>query len=457
MQKRSKSLILTANSSGFSLMELLVVLAILGVVAAGTSAQLLSNHKSVLKLQSKANMTQTMTLMHKAFGKNMSTAARTCAETLQPVSQFSPNGVTPVEIRMGDHEAYSAGAKIPGQTEFTVSRIYLSDNFPLIQRPNSYVSTLYLEAAIGPDQQRMKPRAIATVVVTIDGAGKIASCNVSTQTPSSRETCDAMYGMTWDDAANECQQALALDENFNMTACPAGTRKVGQTCIPTATGCANGQLARGFDLGQVQSCEEPPLNPAVGIPTQSVAAPVEGVPDQTPVPVPSPGIRLPAVSSGTGAGSAPAAPSPTPSSCIDLIGAVNYAYCNANATCKAFLETNPPADANCVAQTSVAYATPAPTSTPSLAPPADLTCACNSSRIGNGEYCMYCIENVDYGYGYVDYAYGVSRCTDGNLVPDPGASASVQYPPPLCSGGYAPVRMSGEGFRQFDGYDIREN
>ena len=400
-------------------------------------------------------MTQSMNLMHKAFAKNKDTT-RTCAQTLQPVGQFAPNAMTPVTISMGANEVYTQGSKVSGQAEFEISRMYLSDNFPLVQRPNSYVSTLYMEALVGPTKQMMKSRAVATVVVTIDAAGKIKECNVSTQQPSNRETCDAMYGMTWDEGAQECQQALSLDANFNMSTCPAGTHKVGQTCIPTASGCANGQLARGFDLGIVQTCEEPPLNPAVGEPTQSVAGPVEGQPNQTPAPLASPGQRLPAVSTS---GVTPAvSASATPSSCIDLIGTTNYNYCYANLTCRAYLASNPPAGPECVAQTSIAYATPAPARTPSPAPPPDLTCACNDARIANGEYCMYCIPQVDYGYGYVDYAYGVSKCSNGNLVPDQTASAAAEFPPPECSGGYAPVRRTLYNgtyrYRQMNGYNL---
>jgi prepilin-type N-terminal cleavage/methylation domain-containing protein len=441
------------KSQGFSLVEMMVVVGILSVVAVGTSMQLISIFKDQIRLQSKSNMVQTNTLISKAFGKRSKTsvAARSCAQTLIAPNGFDKNGDTDVQLQMSAAELYTEGSTIAGTGNFTINKLYLSDVVSLApDRPDSYLTNLYIVADVGPADAplRTKPRSIATVVVTLNpNANTIKSCDVGVTTPTAKETCTAIDGMHWDETLVQCEQDIALDTNHKFEKCLDGTKRIGGVCIPSASGCGPGQVAAKFDRGQVQACATPPLNPAIGRPTQSVPTAVEGVPNQPPPLVSNPGTLSPPV---TTAPIPSTAPPTTAASCAapNSLGTATFDYCIGISSCQAQMPGMIEADGSCVATIPVTYSTPPPAATPSPAPPADYTCQCNSARIANGAYCSYCVRDVDLGYGFVDYAYGVSQCQGGNLVP----VSTTSFDTSTCGGGYAPTKYINSTFQQYRGY-----
>lgn len=440
------------GEAGFNLIELVTVVGILAVVTAGTSAYLLSEARSQIKLGSKANLIQTSDRIAKAFGSSTRiSGARSCSDILRPVNTFSPNGETDVRLDFGGQEVYQAGGQVSGVNNFSVNRIYLTDKIDLApQRPNTYLASLYLVGDIGPADNalRSKPRNVATIVLKLNPDQTIAECNVSVPNETDAEICNGMYGMTYN--GRTCVQALNVDNNYNLANCPAGTRNISGVCLPTPSGCANGQVAKGFDLGVTQGCAEPPLNPAVGVATLGVPPPVEGQPNQVPPRAVASVEPLVPVTSVT----IPPSTSPTtpPAACgVDgeTMDPINYAYCQQEPECLARI--NGVTSTNCSSTQPTAYVPPpANTTTPSNAPPADNSCQCSTARIPHGEYCSYCSRNVNIGYAFVDYAYAVNRCENGNLVPVPGAAFD---PTGECAGGYAPTRYDRNNFRQYGGYD----
>lgn len=449
------------KQSGFSLVELMVTVGILSVIAVGTSVQLLGQFRDQQKMQSKLNMVQTGTLINKVFGKT-STNAASCAASLQAIAPFNTaNGsINNVQVFLpGDDtndqtKALKAGSKVPGPSQFTVNKIYLGDTVQLPSRANSYLTSLYMVADVGALDllMRTKPRALATVVVTINPTTqKIAECNVSTQMPDAQQACNGLYGMRWNQQTGNCDQDLALDTNFQLTECPAGTQPIGGVCLPTPSGCANGQIATGFDRGITQNCSQPPLNPAVGVPTNPVPPPVAGVQDQTPQPVSNPGNYSGGVTSGTIAPPAAATPPPLCSNGTSM-EASNYDQCNSSSACRPMLSGITRVDAaTCTGRSTASYVPPTTAVTPSNAPPNDGSCQCNRARIADGDYCVYCIRDINIGYRYVDYAYGINKCVNGNLQPDDTAVVDTSQ----CSGGYAPARVINGGVRQLPGYQIQ--
>ncbi len=447
---------ITSNTSGFSLIELVVVLGILGIVAAGTSAHLLNTHREQTRLGSKTNMMQTEGLIAKAFSIKNAATARTCKQSLQLVGAFSKTGDSDVQIDLGD-AVLKAQAKIAGMNQFTINRLYLGDTLDLgPQRPNYYLANLYMTAEIGPMDRlfKTKPRNIATIVVRIDpGTNALVDCNVSTTAMNDNDVCDGMYGMEWN--GTRCEQKLNLDPDFNLQICPNGTHNISGICVPTPSGCGPGQIADGFDLGIVQACATPPLNPAFGVPTLSVPAPVQGVPDQIPArSVASVDPLVPVTQTPIPPQSTPL---PTSAACQvngATMDSANYALCEADPVCKQMMIDSGVTSNNCGTTQTVSYSTPSPTATPSNAPPTDLSCQCNTARVANGDYCSYCSSNINIGYKFVNYAYAVNRCVSGNLVPVPTASSAFD-PIDECSGGYAPTYFDGSRYRQFEGYDLR--
>ena len=440
------------RQAGYSLIELVMVVGILGVVAAGTSAHLLNQYREQNRMGSKANMIQTEGLIAKAFSKTAS-GARACNQILKPVENFSATGETDVRLDFGGTDILQASGKVTGITQFTINRLYLSDKISLApQRPNSYLANLYMIGDVGPmdRQTRTKPRNVGTIVVTLNPDNTISECNVSVSQMTENQVCDGMYGMYWNDG--KCEQKLNIDPSYNLKGCFNGTHDVAGICVPTASGCANGQIADGFDLGVTQGCAEPPLNPAVGVATLGVPPPVEGVPDQIPQRSVSSVPALVPVTTGSIAPSS--TPQATPAECAvngATMDTANYALCMANSYCAAALTAaGGVTGTNCATTQPVAYSPPS--STPSNAPPNDGSCQCNSARIANGDYCSYCSSNINIGYQFVDYAYAVNKCKNGNLVPVGGAAFD---PLDECSGGYAPTKYIGGKYRQIGGYDLR--
>lgn len=439
---------------GFSLVELMVAVGILSIVAVGTSMQLVNTFNDMYRTNSRANMVQTQSLIGKVFTKTSANAAA-CNQILHFTNGFNTADGSQNDVNLtisGTTLDTVQNSKVSGVADFKINRLYLGDTISLApERPNSYLTNLYMVADTGPWSalMRSRPHALATIVVTLDSAGGLKECNVTTAPPAAKETCDALYGMSWNEATGECDQALVMDSDYNFTACPPGTHKINDVCKPTPSTCAYGQIARGFDLGIATNCSEPPLNPAVGRPSFGVPPPVEGQPNYQPVAQPSPGPTIPPVTATPIAGGPPTTAATTCTN-PEAIGSTTYAACLAIPTCAAQMQASGTINAgNCTTTTTVAYSTPAPTATPSIAPPNDGSCACNDARISNGQYCVYCVPNVNLGYGYVDYSYGADKCVNGNLVPD--STASVDFSE--CSGGRAPARRLPTGkYLQYQGY-----
>ncbi|RYZ69943.1 MAG: hypothetical protein EOP05_14070 [Proteobacteria bacterium] len=108
----------------------------------------------------------------------------------------------------------------------------------------------------------------------------------------------------------------------------------------------------------------------------------------------------------------------------------------------------PPVSNSCEYQPAIPYVTPDLTAVqPDPPAPPDLSCQCNSRRIASGEFCMYCVQDADLGYGYADYTYGVSQCDSGNLkdIPNPG----LYEPVATCGNTYGRARRIGDRFQQY--------
>ncbi len=424
------------STKGFSLIEVMIAMMITGILTIGVSSNLLDMTRAQKASESNSNAIEVQKMILSSFaGMNKVTgAACTSVLSLTGAPQFGTTaGVTNVSLAIPGLPALQAGATITaGSQSFRVDRIYLSDNTPISTAPTGnaqmYISNLYIESSTGAFGSMLgKKRNIGSMTVTLEN-GVLTACNAKALSMNSATMCGNMAGFVWNTASGKCTQYIAPTAGGGGVEidCPPGTwRRSDNQCVPVASDCGNGRVAKGFRLGLVSSCTNASIGPAVGLPapisppTIAPAVPSQAASGAPSAPTPPTNPFTPPVASQNI--SAPTVPPAPPSSCVNgtTINETNYNLCeNGNEICD--LSGYTAVDNSCSVQEALAYTTPnLATNPPSVAPPANNTCMCNNRRIADGEYCMYCVNNIHFGWGYRNYTFGVSQCSAGVLVEIP--------------------------------------
>jgi type II secretory pathway pseudopilin PulG len=451
-------------SQGFSIVEVMVavgLLAVLGLGAAGLIAKMSSQTESEASQRALVSLTRRI-LTELSERKSTKLAPVACTTVFSLDSTLTPafNGAASAKNNarlLIDGTNIRAGAKLT-HPNLTVSALYVSDNVPIgitAGGRQNYLSTLYLTTDTAGFARR--PREVGTMSLEVDTVtGQITQCHVASSITNSKDVCDKSFGMRWNAVTSRCEQAFADDATVTNFNCPPGFKGAPPNCLPIPSTCASGQIARGFRLGQVKDCSAPPTNIAKNPrppedltrpPNDPAAPPAPGAAPVQPTFAPPAAVNITTSSAG----------SPPSTNCTDgtAVTALSADACNGSSYSGVFFEQNfctwptaPAVATSCDTKPAVTYQTPDLSTTSSDAPaPADGSCQCNNRRIANGDYCMYCIQDADLGYGFADYSYGVSQCNSGNLVDSPAPQLGT--PVPVCNNTYSRARYSGGKFYQY--------
>ena len=451
-----------SNDKGFSLIEISICLAVMAILTVGLSASMIDMQRAKIKGESDANLNSTAQRLSQALQRKKSTmSTRTCADVLN-FGTFNPTGQTDVSIAPEAGQVYQANTVVSGASNFTIDRLYLDDAVMAsdLGVNRLYIANLFMTSQSSGFVLHSAPRQISTLTLVVNASTQaLVSCNSEPALAGGQDLCDGLEGMIWNPATAKCDQKVEADPvTYRMACMPGFKDHGGGVCKPIPTTCASGQIAKGYNFSQVTNCELPPT-PVVAPVLAPIPVVAEGAPAPTPAPVVMPAYVAPSASQTIAAPSAPAAP---PATCTDgtSLGAITMSSCFGSMSipglgtfgeyCNPQIITPPSvAGSNCAAREPASYTTPnLAANPPAPSAPADLTCQCNSRRINNGEYCMYCVENVNLGFGDIDYAYGVSQCSSGNLVPV--SSPSLNTPVGTCNNNYGRARYSGGGFQQYN-------
>ena len=466
------------QSAGFSLIEILMVVFISGFTLLVIGSQMLGAYKSQISAQSKSQLIQEVQTLSRQIANNKSLGTGTCAAMINlntaENTVFNPTGPTEIEIIPDPTQPaliFKKGHMVnqgTGTTPFVINQLQLTDTVLIATEglTKTYVSNLMLTASTGSmgAMINQRPRQIATITVITGASGNIDGCNMNPEFSDAKGFCDGIEGKVWNPVDMKCQQDFAVDNVSLRFDCPPGMQGTPGACKPISSMCASGQLARGYHRAQVANCEVSPAGPTKGPARAPVSLTIaEGGPlPSIPAAPTMPAYVPPAANSTLPAPSAPATPPPA---CVngthvgEQTGQICYSgfaldpymgyvgeYCVPDPAASVPTAAN----ANCVGTGTSGYNSPNLAVTPpSPAPPADNSCQCNNRRIAHGEDCMYCIENVDLGYGYVDYAYGVSTCTNGNLIPVANPQVNVG-PTYACGNTYGRARRVGPRFEMYN-------
>jgi type II secretory pathway pseudopilin PulG len=469
---------------GFTLVEYLVVTLISGFLMLMVSSQLLDAHRIQLGNQSKAELVNEVKEIARkiANSKSQVTGATACTQimTLNAAvnATFNPNAPTEVVLDLdptvNTDQLLRQGTQVNGVAPFIINNLQLKNAALLAsQGPLSiYTADLVMIAQTGAfgAMNVQRERQIATMTVTVSATagtpGAIANCNVNANFSNPQAYCNAIDGMVWNPNLQKCQQDFYVPNVGLQFACPPGFQGTPGSCKLIGSTCASGQVARGYNKAQVSNCSQTPAGPARGpvsapIPVAPVGVAASGPPPTLP-PAPTIPTYIPPPVTTTVA--APSPPPTPPAACVNgtnlsqVTGSVCYPLSfsidifsgSIGSVCIPTAPAPPAASTNCVGTGTNSYTSPNLAVTPpSPAPPPDLSCQCNNRRIANGESCMYCIQDVDLGYGYVNYAYGVSTCTNGNLVPVPNPTANVG-PGFVCGNNYGRARLVGGAYQMYN-------
>lgn len=472
---------LKLNARGFSLVELMMTVGILGILSLGSASIMTQAFQSHQKAQSNANVQDTVRLFGEMLQKKTidnGTAPLVCANILKfdptintQFDQFG-NGKTDVTLTPPGSAVIAKNSVVRGGGQFTVQRLYLDEAVLAddLGTQKLYVASLYVatkNSASGVDFFN-RPRQIATMTLTVDSASKaMVSCNVEPLIDH-KTVCDGIEGMKWNLNTQKCDQEMSSDPVVFRTDCmPGFVRKASGACKPIQSTCASGQLAKGYNFSQVTACAAPPPGaPVVAVALNPIAVVGENSPTPAPVPPPT-AVYVPPVSAAAVGTIPPASTAAVPApTCANgtALGEVTYDYCFPSpgspgltgvAATNAFCQPRPSsaptkADSTCIERAPTAYTSPPATTSPTPSPsaPNDGTCQCASRRINNNEYCMFCVKDVNFGYGNLDYASGVSRCQSGNLVPVKGGQVDTSVSAPNCNNNYGRARRNANGFYQ---------
>ena len=259
--------------------------------------------------------------------------------------------------------------------------------------------------------------------ITLDTAGTVTSCNAQTNLDASTSTCTQM-GAIFDPACPASPNGCCVwrfNENLGpIDFCQLGEAGVtdpdsGPNCEVANSSCP--EAASGITLGSFE-CSPANAAAAAAYPAQPTANPPSSV----------------------GPGS-PTIPTGLQPDCIARWR--NYAVCLA----AAFFSSGPftcggtPPTTGCVAPTT--GTTPAVNPAAPPIPPPPVTCDCGSGTINNGEYCGFCILDLDYGYGFLETIYEVRRCNAGALTIVPDAASVIPITSIQCNGARRRVFQSG--------------
>jgi hypothetical protein len=379
---------------------------------------------------------------------------------------------TPLQIAVSSGGlTFKKDSILPGVPAVKVCKMYL-DNFVYtgtVGANATFLATLFFSGGVQGSVNCGSLRPVEVTNLTIEAStatGAITGCNAKTSTASPQTSCESITDMHWDSTLNKCTHVLVSEHaNVSFDRCPpglVGTPPDGCRAMPSM--CASGQVAKSYRLGLVADCVAPtvplaalPLRPPVSLtapPGAAIPLPMGG---PTSVTYAAPGTPNSTTASSS---TAPAASCTngtavgivSVNACLDLSSLSSYGISANAVTCDWSSLTSPPAGSIPLADSSCTNRQPASYTTPNLtvvapdpvAPP-DLSCQCNSRRIANGEFCVYCIPNVDIGFGIAQNTYGGNQCVSGNLVPYAGALA----PGANCSGSYQRASLVGGRFSPY--------
>lgn len=463
MMKHNRGLILrhaNLNQKGLTLVEITIVMFLMGVMGLGAAATLLSISQNQKSAETSSGMVEITSQLQRAVAgtgtiRNAKTACGEMFEMTSAPAFGTRTGETNIRIQMPDGTMLQPG-QMATNTGMTINRIFLTDNILVNTNgsANMYVSSLVMEYSAGNlgAMAGRKRRNLATMSISMDG-NTMMDCNAQILLPPRSELCQGFDGLRWDEQLQACVQdfetGAGTTNEFN---CPAGTwkRVIGgqNQCVPGATDCGFGKIAKGFRFGIMNGCGQPPTGPAVSLaaapwypPMPGTPEPPQRLPEDPPVTVttttvPNTFIEEPPPETIQNFPPPTTPPNP-PASCVDgsTVNEIIYNLCSTPGfSCPIGGISSAPSQ-SCVDETPVEYETPDLKETPpsqapipAYAPP---TCMCAGNRINPGEYCVSCVKDY-YGYGsnrYTHVAYicggdGTLTLTSGTIMPDEYGDAS---------------------------------
>ncbi len=471
------------NQSGFNLAELVVAVGI-GSIVIGVAAMTLAQvYKDMGRAAADTDMVVSGARIRQAVTANQSTlSTSSCSSVLSldtaqntVVTFASATSITtPLQIAVSSSGlTFKKDAIIPGAPAVQVCKMYL-DNFVYVGTVGTnatFLATLFFSGGAKGSVNCDARRPVEVTNITIEAStatGAVTGCNAKTSIASPQTSCESISDMHWNSVSEKCTHVLGTEHtSFSFDKCPPGM--VGtppDACRAMPTMCASGQVARSYKLGLMADCVAPhtPLAALSLRPTVSLTA-APG--DDVPIPVTGPTVVTysppPAGAPASTIASASAAPAASctngtavgvvsVNACLNLLSLSGYGIFVGSMTCDWSSLTDPAAasipiaDSNCTNRLPANYTTPnLSVVTPDPVAPADLSCQCNSRRIANGEFCVYCIPDVDIGFGVAQNTYGGNQCQSGNLVPYSGALA----PGASCSGSYQRASFDGVRFSPY--------
>ncbi len=441
----------TSDHRGFTLTEILIALGITGVLLAVAWSLILRSSKSLDAANSRADLSAAVTLVNRALSKALSEAAQVnvamaCSSIVVPANAInlsSPTAQTPVQLH---HLGLSTLAT--SSQRFGIEAAYLSDVMPVNfgSTRRVFVANLYVRPSLMDDPQVMSDRMVTTLLVTLDSSGHMTNCNANPNEADLQHSCDAVNQFTWDSNTAACVQSLPEVSGPIAIGCPPATRLIGSQCVPQASNCGSGLIPQSYTDGLVDGCVTSPTSKVVGKPAPPAVSTQEGAPAPAAPAAPS----IIATVSPTTFQTLTAPPSSTaPSSCTNSTSLLDPVFdsCQGDPSCLPTLAsvTRVPAS-TCTSPVGTTYKTPDLSVIPVSSLPTPVsTCGCNGRQIPDGAYCVFCIQNVGFGYGYVGHFGAVQKCSSGSYVSDatPIDSSGV------CNGLYARGKITPFGIGQY--------
>lgn len=253
------------RNGGFSIIEILIGLAITGIVGLGTAFLVNGTIQSKNQGDSRATLIEVVAIMKKVTGsKQLSTNPLLCASFLKLKTSgsfvYSPSSNPKIDVELHEPAGriYSAAApnnEVEGSGKLKIERLYLTNIEQVAAGPDdtSYLATLFVGSSFN-DGLAIMDRPVTTVSLKVNNTSlDIVSCNLGSSITIA-DVCTSIGGYSW--ISGVCVQGALRFENGVFSKCPDGTslRDDDEVCVPSNVRCSGNQISKGYSHSSVSGC-----------------------------------------------------------------------------------------------------------------------------------------------------------------------------------------------------------